>query len=148
MKKTIKNFGTWLAIAMIAMMTSVGAYAQDCGQAVDELCSRYDAITEKLRNTPDFQQLVSIDFTSDLESATNATPQECGSYELTEADKNKIQKSIDSVIITVVDKADEFTGGAARAQLEAGLNPLLDDFHKALKESKTLGDFITYMNEG
>ena len=132
-------------IVMTISLTSFESKAQNCGDCIDTICKGYDTTAAQLNATTSMEQLMSIDFVTRMTEATNGIDENCYSYELTQEDKNKLIKSFDGVINTLIDKANEFSDGMAGAMIKPQIDPMMNDYHNGVNTVTTLGEYILYM---
>ena len=133
-------------IVMTISITAFESKAQNCDNCIDKICKSYDATAAELKATTSMEQLLNIDFVTQLAQATNGFDEKCHSYKLTKADKNKLIKSFDGVINTLIDKANEFSDGMAGAMIKPQVEPLIKDYHDSVNGVTTLGEYIFYIN--
>lgn len=147
MKKILRKASAFFAIAMMVMMTSLVARADDCSKSVGKICTDYNDIAGKINAAATLQELMGIDFIGQIMKASESVDKDCYSYELTDADKDGLIKAFDNVMQTLVDRADFFTDGAAGGMIKGQLQPMLDEYHDSVSETKTLGDYVTSMQQ-
>lgn len=133
-------------VVMTISLTAFESKAQTSGNCIDKICKSYDATAAQLNAATSLEQLMDIDFVSQMVEATKGIDESCHSYELTQADKNKLIKSFDGVINTLVDKANEFSGGMAGAMIKPQIKPMMEDYHNGVNGVTTLGEYILYMS--
>lgn len=150
MKKILKSAAFVLALMMAVVVTSNTASAQrvnvsqkyDCGQCVDKICSVLNRLSAQVNKCKTMDQFSAIDFdnlTGGL--GIEQIPEECGSYRLTKADKDKINSAWDGVIDSMENKFVEFTGGMlTRQQIKSETDSIRKSFKSAVNRSTTFQD--------
>lgn len=147
MKKILRNTFAMMMLAAMTLLASVSAKADDCNKSVDKICDGYNAVAKQLKETSDIQALLGYNFIGEITKANNTVGEECYGYELNDEDRGKLIQAFDNVMNTLVDKANEFTDGQIGQMLSGQLKPMLDEYHSSVSETKTLGDYVTSMNE-
>ena len=142
MKKVFKSFAISLCSVAMFMFVSVTAKADDCSANVDKICDGYNAATQQMEQSQDMQALMSVDMSNLIMKPLQDVDKDCYSYELTQEDKDRLAEAFEKIFTTLVNKADEFSGGMAKGMLTNQLNPMMEQYRTQLNNAKTLGDYV------
>lgn len=145
MKSVFKSLTASFALLLVLLMASFSAKAADCSATVGSLCKAYDEIAAKMSAADDLQQLIAVDLDKRVQEVTRLIDKDCYSYVLTAEDKASLVKSFDNVFVSLVDKANQLTGGTAGAMLDGELQPVLNQFHESMDRVVTLEDYMSLM---
>ena len=145
MKKILKSTLAMLAMAFVMMGASATAKADDCDKSVDKICDAYAKICDEINKATDLQGLFGINFLGEMMDAGKSIDKECYSYELTGDDKQKLITSFDNVMTSLTNKSNELSDGAVGPMIQGQMQPIIDEYHAAVQETTTLGDYLTSM---
>lgn len=157
MKRILKSTGLALALLMaLVVTTTTTASAKevevydiyDCSECVDKICTVLNRMSSQINECQTMDQFSAIQFDQLTKGlGIDEVPEGCGVYELTTADKNKINAAWDAVIDAMENKFVEFTGGfITRQQIQGETDPIRNAFKNAINESITLEDIGTNLS--
>lgn len=142
----IKSAGAFLALVMMVFATSFSAKADNCDGVVDSVSKAFGGIVNKINTTTSMQQLMDLDYAAIATANLDNVSDDCMEYELTAADKVKLENSFDGIIDALAGKMADFTNGQLTKEIMLQqLTPLRDEVKETSKKSKTIGEWFNNM---